>query len=278
MLGQLLAIFECAAESRERERERERERRGDGDSPCHILQAVPENETWQQPLLSSLLSSQLPSALLEPKLFICLIITFVSLDLVVRVCVSLCVCVCVWRTPPPSQVSLPTSRLAPPTAPWLTACQSSCIARPREPRGQPSPGRKVRGLTAWGCERAVHYVGLVRLREKAWEYAFSPNTLPYLAALLPRSVCFPWHVSNTLISLSPCSPLSSSQTIHHFRPFSPRWTCLGQWLGPAAQVHPAGVGQLANQSLPPVRRWYLHLHGQQLQGHRWSFGRSSCLG
>ena len=147
-------FWTCSRKRRDRKRKREREREregGDGDLPCHILWAVPENETWQPSLLSSLLSSQLSSALLGPKLFISLIITFISLDLIEHVCV--CVSVCVWLTPPPSQVSLQTSRLARLTAPWLTACQSSCIARPREPRGPPSPGRKVRGLTAWGCER-----------------------------------------------------------------------------------------------------------------------------
>lgn len=35
--------------------------------PCQFLRAVPENETWQPPLLSSLLSSQQPSALLVKK-------------------------------------------------------------------------------------------------------------------------------------------------------------------------------------------------------------------
>lgn len=39
--------------------------------------------------------------------------------------------------------------------------------------------------------RAVNYVGLVKLREKAREYAFPPNEIPYLAALLPPPVCFP---------------------------------------------------------------------------------------
>lgn len=64
------------------------------EAPCQVLRAVPENETWQPPLLSSLLSSQLPSALLGRRLFMSLIITSVLPDLVV------CVCVCLLTAPP----------------------------------------------------------------------------------------------------------------------------------------------------------------------------------
>lgn len=60
--------------------ERMSRRSRETEAPCQILRAVPENETWQLPLLSSPLSSQLLPALLGRKLFMSLIITSVLPD------------------------------------------------------------------------------------------------------------------------------------------------------------------------------------------------------
>lgn len=48
-----------------------------------------------------------------------------------------------------------------------------------------------------------------------------------------------------------------------------RWACFGQRVGPAAPVHPARVRQPPHLPLTHLRRRDLHLHGEQLQGHRW---------
>lgn len=48
-----------------------------------------------------------------------------------------------------------------------------------------------------------------------------------------------------------------------------RWACFGQRVGPAAPVHPARVRQPPHFPLTHLRRRDLHLHGEQLQGHRW---------
>lgn len=47
-----------------------------------------------------------------------------------------------------------------------------------------------------------------------------------------------------------------------------RWARVGQWFGPAAQVHPARVRQPAHLPLTHLGCRDLHLHGEQLQGHR----------
>lgn len=51
--------------------------------------------------------------------------------------------------------------------------------------------------------------------------------------------------------------------------FRLRWARVGQWLSPTAQIHPTRVRQPAHLPLAHLRRWNLHLHGEQLQRHRW---------
>ena len=57
-----------------------------------------------------------------------------------------------------------------------------------------------------------------------------------------------------------------------------RWARAGERFGPAAEVHPAGVGQPAHLPLAHLRRRDLHLHGEQLQGHRRGVGWPRGLG
>lgn len=57
-----------------------------------------------------------------------------------------------------------------------------------------------------------------------------------------------------------------------------RWACFGQRVGPAAPVHPARVRQPPHLPLTHLRRRDLHLHGEQLQGHRWGVRRPRGVG
>lgn len=77
-------------------------------------------------------------------------------------------------------------------------------------------------------------------------------------------VTFPnWFFSH-FFSLSLLFILSCVFLLTHFR-----WACVGQRLGPAAQVHPPRVRQPPHLPLTHLRCRDLHLHGEQLQGHRW---------
>lgn len=185
MLSQLSAIFES-------ENVQQRQRNGCGLSG-------PQRCPWQRDLtatlfLSSSLSSQPASALLGRKLFMSLIITPVSPEFLFPACICAC------GRPLPCQVSPPTSPLAPPTAPWLTACQSFCIVRPRERRGQPSPGRKVGGLKASGfCGGAAHYAtfGFFKVDEN------NENTVLLLLFSWYHNVFFPLPFFYPVPSITP---------------------------------------------------------------------------
>lgn len=57
-----------------------------------------------------------------------------------------------------------------------------------------------------------------------------------------------------------------------------RWACAGKWLSTAAPLYPAGVRQSVGQSCSPVRRWHLHLHGEQLPRHWWGLCQPAGMG
>lgn len=150
------------------ESENEQEKQRDGGALSNSQNCPWEWDLTAAPFVKSIKLSAAICFISEKAFYVChyhLCPTWFCLH------VFLCACVCVRGLPLPSQVSLPTSPLAPLTAPWLTACQSFFIVRPQEPLGQPSPGRKVRGLTACGSERGVHYAafGLVTVRLELWK-------------------------------------------------------------------------------------------------------------
>lgn len=77
----------------------------------------------------------------------------------------------------------------------------------------------------------------------------------------------------------PAAPLStpvSFPSTDLFPLFLFRWACFGQWLCPAAQVHPPGIRQPAHLALTYLWCRNVHVHGEQLQRHwrgvRWPGG------